>query len=131
MLLPFPPSFLLLFFRSIIEIQRTFVPLIDITMKRAPFWILMGVISHSIINRAYNDGILIALIVIALYWAIRIQRNFHYVDVWAFGLTGLAIFMALHQAAYHKLGAVEETAAVGGKRPDDLFKVGRWEEEEE
>lgn len=35
-----------------------------------------------------------------VFWAVKVQQRPHMCDVWAFGLTGLAVFMAVHQAYY-------------------------------
>lgn len=39
-----------------------------------------------------------------VFWAARVQIRPHLCDVWALGLTGIAVVMAVHQACYNALG---------------------------
>ncbi len=95
-----------------IEVQRTLLPLYD-TMRRHPVGVCLFLASYVLATRTPSDVILLTLFTCAVYWAFKVQIRPHYVDVWAFGLTGLAVLMALHQACYSALGPSLDT----------LFKV--------
>lgn len=49
-----------------------------------------------------------------MFWAVKVQLRPHLCDIWAFGLTGIAILMAVHQAAYSALGPRLELFNVRG-----------------
>lgn len=39
-----------------------------------------------------------------MFWAVKVQLRPHLCDIWAVGLTSLAVFMAVHTACYNALG---------------------------
>lgn len=80
-----------------IEVQRTLVPLWEI-IRRRPVKFALGLAAYGLVTRTPSDALLLALFVSSAFWAWRIQIRLHYVDIWAFGLTTLAVLMTFHQA---------------------------------
>lgn len=104
-----------------IEVQRTLLPLWEI-LRKHPGGVLLVLLTYAGATRTPSDALLVTLFVTSAFWAWQIQVRLHYVDVWAFGLTGLAVFMALHQAWHH--GDRHLQPATGDLGQDDgIFRV--------
>jgi hypothetical protein len=106
-----------------IEVQRTLLPLWE-TVRKHPGWVLLVLLTYAGATRTPSDALLITLFVASVFWAWQIQVRWHYVDVWALGLTGLAVFMAFHQAWHHSDRHLQPTAGdMGRNQNDGIFRV--------
>lgn len=106
-----------------IEVQRTLVPLWE-TVRKHPGGVLLVLLTYVLATRTPSDALLLTLFVASAFWAWQIQVRLHYVDVWAFGLTGLAVCMALHQAwhaAHHHMQLVG--GGLDRNQDDGIFRV--------
>jgi len=104
-----------------IEVQRTLLPLWE-TLRKHPGSVLLVLLTYAGATRTPSDALLLTLFVASAFWA-WIQVRWHYVDVWAFGLTGLAVFMALHQA-WHGDRHLQPVAGDMSRNQDDgIFRV--------
>lgn len=101
-----------------IEVQRTLLPLWETVQKR-PTGVLLVLLTYVLATRTPSDALLVTLFVASAFWAWQIQVRWHYLDVWAFGLTGLAVFMALHQAWHHG----DRHLQLGRNQDDGIFRV--------
>lgn len=53
----------------------------------------------------------------------QIQGRWHYEDVWAFGLTGLAVLMALYQVWHGDRHLQPATDGLSQNQVDSIFRV--------
>ena len=104
-----------------IEVQRTLLPLWE-TLRKHPGGVLLVLLTYAGATRTPSDALLLTLFVASAFWAWQIQVRWHHVDVWAFGLTGLAVFMALHQA-WHGDRHLQPAGDLGRNQDDGIFRV--------
>lgn len=98
-----------------IELLRT-LRVLWRALRQTPAYVVPALLAYLVATLKNVREVAFVLIFLAcLLWALRVQGKLHYFDGWAAYLTGIMVFLTLHQSFYTQYQT----------QINDLYKVRR------